>query len=444
MRELTVDELILLPEEQALQQSYDQRNFRLARWMIGCATPVALVAFLYTLTSGKSQLAVLWGLNIALLLVLYLSRRTRYFASSFRQILLVYVVAQLVVWVLAGPDHEFRVVLAGFLFPLVIPFLRLRWTESLLLAAVAFATTVWLTFQPGIFEDRGEQVGLLVGVFVWLVLLFWISRKIAAVTRERFEVMWRREVSRDREQSRMREELNDARQVQLSMLPKEPPAAGWIEFSTVTLPASEVGGDYYDYVPLDADRIAVVVGDVAGHGMSSGLLLAAVRGGLHLLRDELGDPKSVLERLDRMVREVAPRRMYMTLQIAILDRARSQMSLVNAGHPRALLWSNARQEVLELGAAALPLGVQLDSTLQEETAALESGDVLVFYTDGVPELTDLRSDAFGQERLIRTVRRAATGHSARQIRDSILDAITHFKGDVELRDDLTLLVAKMR
>lgn len=444
MRELTVDELILLPEEQALQQSYDQRNYRLARWMLGCATPVALFGFLYTLTAGKSSLAILWGVNVALLLVLYLSRRSRYFASSFRQILLVYLVAQLVIWVLVGPDHEFRVALAGFIFPLAIPFLRLRWTESLLLGAVALTTTAWLAFLTGGIDDRAGQVGLTLGALFWIAVLFWISRKMAAVSRERFEIMWRREVSRDREQSRMREELNDARQVQLSMLPQEPPAASWIDFSTVTLPASEVGGDYYDYVPLDEERIAVVVGDVAGHGMSSGLLLAAVRGGLHLLRDELAQPKSVLERLDRMVREVAPRRMYMTLQIAILDQARSRITLVNAGHPPALLWSSARQKVLEIGSAAMPLGVQLESTLQENTAALESGDVLVFYTDGVPELTDLRSDAFGGERLVRTVRRAATGHTARQIRDSILDAITHFKGDVELRDDLTLVVAKMR
>ena len=87
----------------------------------------------------------------------------------------------------------------------------------------------------------------------------------------------------------MREELEDARAIQLAMLPSSAPEMGWLELQGMSLPATEVGGDYYDFLKVDEDRIAVVVGDVAGHGVASGLLLSGVRAGLHLLRGDLGE-----------------------------------------------------------------------------------------------------------------------------------------------------------
>ena len=186
-----------------------------------------------------------------------------------------------------------------------------------------------------------------------------------------------------------------------------------------------------------------MVGDVAGHGMASGLVLAAIRGGLHLLKEELARPLEALQRLDRMIQEIAPGRMYVTLQIAVLDHREGRVTLVSAGHPPALHFRSDAGETVELGSNAVPLGTRLETRLDEQTADLKAGDVLVFYSDGLPEATDLRDDPFGDERMRHAVDRSATGHSAAEIRTLILDSVTRFKGDVELRDDLTLVVAKI-
>ena len=177
--------------------------------------------------------------------------------------------------------------------------------------------------------------------------------------------------------------------------------------------------------------------------MASGLVLAAIRGGLHLLRDELATPIKALERLDRMVQEVSPGRLFVTLQIGILDHTRQRITLVSAGHPPALLFRAAKHDVIEIGAGAVPLGTKLESRLVEQSADLEPGDVLVFYTDGLPEAMDLRGEIFGDDRLRKALERAATGHSAAEIRTILLETVNRFKGDVELADDITLVVAKL-
>lgn len=241
----------------------------------------------------------------------------------------------------------------------------------------------------------------------------------------------------------MRDELSDARQAQLSMLPREVPELGWIELAAVSIPATEVGGDYYDHVVLNEDSVALVAGDVAGHGMASGLVLAAVRGGLHLLREELGDPVASLIRLDRMVREVASSRMFVTLQIAVVERSPARVRVANAGHPVVLKLRASDGVVEELGSGATPLGVRLESDLEEAISPLESGDVLLLYSDGAIELGDDRGEPFGTEGLVKALQRAGRNTATRQIRDSILDSLNFFKGDAALQDDLTLLVARI-
>jgi sigma-B regulation protein RsbU (phosphoserine phosphatase) len=177
--------------------------------------------------------------------------------------------------------------------------------------------------------------------------------------------------------------------------------------------------------------------------MASGLVLAAIRGGLHLLKNELARPAEALGRLDRMVRDIAPGRMYVTLQIAILDNARRRLRVVSAGHPPVLHYRAATGDVAEVGGPAIPLGTRLESTLTEHDAELAPGDVLLFYSDGVPEAANERGDQFGDHRLAETLRRSATGMSAAEVRSGVLDSVTRFKGDVELADDLTVVVAKV-
>jgi sigma-B regulation protein RsbU (phosphoserine phosphatase) len=241
----------------------------------------------------------------------------------------------------------------------------------------------------------------------------------------------------------MRGELDDARKIQLSMLPNATPNLAWLDLASASLPATEVGGDYFDYVSLDQERLAIVVGDVAGHGMASGLVLAAIRGGLHLLSEELATPQTALLRLDRMVQEIAPGRMYVTLQISVLDHSTDEITVVSAGHPPALHYQASEDAVYELGTPATPLGTRLESRLREDRGTFGPGDVLLFYSDGLLEAMNARGDHFGSQRIIDALRLSATGHSAAEIRSAVINAVNRFKGDIELEDDLTLVVAKI-
>jgi len=165
-------------------------------------------------------------------------------------------------------------------------------------------------------------------------------------------------------------------------------------------------------------------------------------GELNLLRENLTSPVEVLERLNRLVRETAPRRMFVTLQIAVLNAETRRLTVANAGHPPLARLDSSTGTAGVLGSSGLPLGTHLEPDFTVVEKPLESGDVLVFHTDGILEVSDLHEDTFGEARLLREVERTGRRSSARQIRDSILNEVSRFKGDVSQSDDLTLVVAR--
>jgi hypothetical protein len=427
MRPLSREDSVRLSEERAVQRFFDERNWRLLRWLLAGSLIGSLIGTIAGLEAERWPLAVAWGVDVAVSLALILARRARFFSEHSREITIVYLVLQAAVLLVVSPDPGFSYALGGYILPVALLFFRLRRLELAGLLALGLAIAVWVTLFPidGWTISAGAQVGMSVGALAAALVSLVVSSRLTRRAQSAFLADWRVERGRSREQARMREELDGARQIQLSMLPHTAPNLTWLDLASASLPATEVGGDYFDYVPLDGNRLAIVVGDVAGHGMASGLVLAAIRGGLHLLKNELARPAEALGRLDRMVREIAPGRMYVTLQIAILDNARRRLRVVSAGHPPVLHYRAATGDVAEVGGPAIPLGTRL------------------FYSDGVPEAANERGDQFGDHRLAETLRRSATGMSAAEVRSGVLDSVTRFKGDVELADDLTVVVAKV-
>jgi serine phosphatase RsbU (regulator of sigma subunit) len=447
MKPLSLTESIRLPEGRAVQRRFDDVSWTRLRWFVPAIAVASLIgALVTTFEEGYPvYLSIAWGVDFVAATGLLIVRRRAFFERQFRKLLLGFILLQTAVLLVCSPGVEFNYALCGYLVPFALLFVRMRRIELVGLLLAHLVLALWWVLGP-VHETPlpwGAQLGMSIGAGVMALATYVVGSRLSARLRRRFLIDWRLEYSREREQSRMREELADARQIQLSMLPRETPQLGWIDLASASLPATEVGGDYFDYVPLDEERLAIVVGDVAGHGMASGLVLAAIRGGLHLLKEDLARPLEALKRLDRMIQEIAPGRMYVTLQIAILDHRHSRITLVSAGHPPALHFRAANDETVELGSAAVPLGTKLETRLTEQSGDLRPGDVLVFYSDGLPEATDLRQEQFGDERMRQVVDRSATGRSAAEIRTLILDSVTRFKGDVELRDDLTLVVAKI-
>ena len=439
-----IEELALLPEEQAVQSWFDGRNWRVLRPVLAIAAAVAAILAPTLASGGDAAKAIVVGVDAALLAAFFLLRRRGWLRGNARGVTLAAVLLQFACFAgVASPDA--RIALALAFFPLFLLFLRLRAAEATLLAAVfaatGAATVLWDAEWPGALAMLAQVIGLTLPPAAALLLSLHLTKR----ERRAFLARWRELGARERERARMRDELADARKIQLAMLPEAPPALSWIELSGLSLPASEVGGDFFDYLELPGERLAVVVGDVAGHGVAAALVLAAVKSGLHLLAEELDRPVTVLERLDRMVREAVRWRLFVTLLVAVFERREGQVRVASAGHPPALLVA-ADGTVTALGEPALPLGTRLPARFVERTAPWRPGDLVVLYSDGLSELADAAGDAFGGERIERVLRRARSAGgaaaSARAVREGLLDALFHFKGDAPQRDDVTVVVAR--
>ena len=220
---------------------------------------------------------------------------------------------------------------------------------------------------------------------------------------------------------------------------KRQPELRGLDIASVSLPATEVGGDYFEYFP-DGDRgLSLIVADVAGHGVASGLLLSGIRSCLYLLHPDRPAPLDAVERLNRMVRRTTDRRMFITFLYADIDVDAGMVRLVSAGHP-PMLHVTPEGRVSEIGAPAPPLGTNLECRYSEVEQPLNSGDILLFYTDGVTETVNRQGDLYGEERLVKRLRHVASKTSAREVRESLLSDVWTFKGDVEQHDDITMVV----
>lgn len=279
---------------------------------------------------------------------------------------------------------------------------------------------------------------------VWAVVAVLGTVAICGLTYRRirrYRARWRAEAERQRDRLRMKRELEYAREIQLSMLPRESPEVDWLDLAALSLPATEVGGDYYDYFRLGDRRLAVVVGDVTGHGVASGLVLSGVRSCLNLLQDELVRPGEVLERVNRMLKRTASPRMLMTLAVAVLDGDEGSVTVATAGHPPVLV---VRRDgtVSEVGNGSLPLGAFDEVRYAERRSRVGAGDVLLMFSDGVVETVGADDEQFGWQRLRDVLDETPRDASAREVRDALLRELWSFKGDRPQIDDVTMVAAR--
>ncbi len=249
-------------------------------------------------------------------------------------------------------------------------------------------------------------------------------------------------VRRIAERERQSVELETARRIQSSILPRLPPQLNGVEIAHSYLPASEVGGDFYDVLALEDGRLAVAVGDVAGHGVSSGLVMSMAKSALAVQVSFNPEIEAVLETLNRTVYQGARQRLLTTLCYALIDPARNEMLYASAGHLFPYRVS-ANGQVEPLVTASYPLGVRGEIDVQVKNARLEDGDTVFLYSDGLVEATPEASDEpFGFTRLEASLARHA-GMAPGQLRDAVLLDVEAFTGAHPRADDLTVLVLRL-
>lgn len=430
---------LALPEQQAIDGHLEAKNRLPWRLALGGSTLLSVVAILYQASEGAWLRAGLWLLMLLGLFGIYLARRSPTFGRRARAVLLGHLAVLPVAAALTIDDAMAGFVLVTIILPLTLLFFRFLPVETFGLATLMAVVSAWMITRVAATTDDSIIPLMVVGT-IWIGATSLASNALSKRTRGAYLEDWRVQVRLAREHRRMRGELDDARTLQLGMLPSTLPAFPWLDLSAICLPASEVGGDYYDVLALEDGRLAIVIADVSGHGMSSGMVLASLRGGLYVLRDELDHPVAALERLDRMLRTIAGR-MFVTVQLAILDPVRGEVNVISAGHP-PLIVTDTQGEVTFLGKPAPPLGTALDAPPAEDRRTLAPGDTLVLYSDGLVEAVNHRGEALGFDRIAEHIGRLAPHSDARQLRDGLLSRIATFKGDGEQADDMTIVALR--
>ncbi|MGI5939067.1 PP2C family protein-serine/threonine phosphatase, partial [Methanoculleus thermophilus] len=244
------------------------------------------------------------------------------------------------------------------------------------------------------------------------------------------------------ELERKKAELRIARDIQMSFLPDRLPEIPGLELAALSLPAKEVGGDFYDAIPLSGNRTAFVIADVAGKGVPAALFMALSR---TVLRANAQVPRSAREAVSEantLIAEDAKSGMFVTLFYAVVDPAEKTLAYVNAGHNPPLLFRSGGGRPVKLKGTGIIIGVMPDAEYREETIRLESGDLLLLYTDGVTEAINSAEEQFGEERLIETVMRSRDLPPA-EIVGRVRDAVMQFSGDEPQFDDQTLMVIRV-
>jgi sigma-B regulation protein RsbU (phosphoserine phosphatase) len=249
------------------------------------------------------------------------------------------------------------------------------------------------------------------------------------------------------DKGRMERELQMARQVQASLLPQgTPQIPGW-ELAAHWLPAREVAGDYYDFVPLEGPalgtgpRTGIVVADVADKGMPAALFMVDVRATLRASMYAAPSPVDGIAHTNALVSADAPDGMFVTLFYAQIDAGSNEFTYVNGGHNPPFLVKSGGRDFEVLSRTGVALGVDPALVYTQKTVALDPGDYLVLYTDGVTDALNAAGQEYGLDRLQRAVL-AADGHSAQEIVRALDTELRAFIGGTNPFDDVTLLVLK--
>ena len=264
---------------------------------------------------------------------------------------------------------------------------------------------------------------------------------VPPITWAAVENAWRREAEhRARERAK---ELDVARSIQEHLLPSAPPKMEGLDVSGRNIPAASIGGDYYDWIPLGDGSLAVVVGDVSGHGIPAALLMAHIRASLHAVAQAGRSPEEMVESVNRSLARAALPGKFATFFLGVISVGEQRLRYCNAGHNPPLLLRDGK--VIELGATGVPLAIMEDIPYAGAEEAFVAGDTLVIYSDGIPEAPQRAQPKqfYGDERLQERALALSAAHpNADEIVERMLADVRAVVGDGMHIDDVTLVVVR--
>ncbi len=252
------------------------------------------------------------------------------------------------------------------------------------------------------------------------------------------------------EKKRLEEELRIAHEIQMSLLPQGPLLMPGLSVNALCVPAREVGGDYYDFLPLDDHRLGVLIADVSGKGTSAALYMAELKGLVLSLSEIHASPRDLMITANRIIAKHLDARSFITMTYAVIDLRARTMTYARAGHTPLIYVPGDGEppRARILVPEGMVLGLKIDNgemferILEEETISLNAGDLYLFFTDGISEAMNAHDDCFGEHRLGELVE----SHShmpSDQLRERMLREIASFVGDAPQHDDMTMILLKI-
>jgi sigma-B regulation protein RsbU (phosphoserine phosphatase) len=243
-----------------------------------------------------------------------------------------------------------------------------------------------------------------------------------------------------------RQDLEGAKDVQQAFFPPESLSVPCLSCATFYQPAHEIGGDYYDFLPLLEGRWGIAIGDVSGKGIGAALIMASLQASLRAqaLHPHL-DLSALVGDVNRLVFESSPTHFFASLFYAEYEPATRVLKYVNAGHnpPIVVRTSNGSSKLFHLKSVGMPIGIFADSRFPSRTFQLETDDVLVAYTDGITEAQS-REGKFWGEKGLEAVLRSSSHKTTEEIMQAILDEVSVFVNGQGQHDDMTLVVVRVQ
>ncbi len=342
---------------------------------------------------------------------------------------------------IAGQEKKNSTINIIFFFSIALLFLKLSRTEYIQLYVLVFGLPVLTDII--VYGNFNAENLIASTLFSGASLI--ISYTAEEKRKTRFNSQYDIYQKRHSETVRMKKELDYAREMQLSMLPDANTKLNGIRIAATSLPANEVGGDYYDYFKISDKLTGIFICDVSGHGVASGLLLSGLRSCIHLILEDTTNPKEVFNKLNRMIRKTQSRKMFVTSVFAVIDNSNETCTLYNAGHLPPYKISGESNELFKVRRHGITLGAvdNLSETSDEGEVTLDfkKNDKIVLYSDGITEAMNVNREEYGFERLELFLTHNAD-KNPEELLNGIINDVNNFRGNSELIDDISLIIVE--
>jgi ligand-binding sensor domain-containing protein len=296
--------------------------------------------------------------------------------------------------------------------------------------------------NDGTWNRDGASIKIVITPPFWQTLWFQLAAVIA------FIVVMLAGYRRHLRNERLKTELQTARDAQMSIMPQSDPRVEGFDISGVCVPASEVGGDFFDYIWMDEakTKLGIAIGDVSGKAMKSAMTAVMTSGMIYLKADESISVREIMERVNRPLYLKTARTVFTALCLASIHLPTRELVFSNAGLPVPLLKPAGSGAVsfLEGEGEKLPLGIKIDTPYREKKCSLKRGDLVVFYTDGITDERNNAGEFYGTAALVRLLEQTGTADlTAKEIKERIIADVNRFSGGAPQHDDFSVVVVKV-